>query len=220
MANSFNDFIRSCAKPTTSRYRRRSRYMSSRKRGSEKVVRQRKALCPRWQRRVETHRLEVEEGSQCVRTSKKEMGESEAPDYDYKKITAPGFQSASELCAGSLCGAVRAMRTGADRISRTRVTAAGLTDTSTRCGHWKRRMVEEKTARRPRDSRPSDRRRIKKVSRRPRFFGACGRRAPPKYKRARKTGTKGPSKRSRLSASDVEDAGWGRRSNQASVPNL
>ncbi len=91
-ANSFTDFIEKLRKADyVTVTGGEGRYMISRKRGSEKVVRPEEAL-PSLRDVLETHRLEVEEGVSA--TELEEWVKVEAPDYDYKKF---GFQEFNQL---------------------------------------------------------------------------------------------------------------------------
>jgi hypothetical protein len=91
-ANSFTDFIEKLRKADyVTVTGGEGRYMISRKRGSEKVVRPEEAL-PSLRDVLETHRLEVEEGVSAV--DLEEWVKTEAPDYDYKKF---GFQEFNQL---------------------------------------------------------------------------------------------------------------------------
>jgi hypothetical protein len=91
-ANSFTDFIEKLRKADyVTVTGGEGRYMISRKRGSEKVVRPEEAL-PSLRDVLETHRLEVEEGVSPV--DLEEWVKAEAPDYDYKKY---GFQDFNQL---------------------------------------------------------------------------------------------------------------------------
>jgi uncharacterized LabA/DUF88 family protein len=91
-ANSFTDFIEKLRKADyVTVTGGEGRYMISRKRGSEKVVRPEEALPP-LRDVLETHRLEVEDGVSV--TDLEEWVKAEAPDYDYKKY---GFQDFNQL---------------------------------------------------------------------------------------------------------------------------
>jgi len=91
-ANSFTDFIEKLRKADyVTVTGGEGRYMISRKRGSEKVVRPEEAL-PSLRDVLETHRLEVEDGVSA--TDLEEWVKAEAPDYDYKKF---GFQDFNQL---------------------------------------------------------------------------------------------------------------------------
>jgi hypothetical protein len=91
-ANSFTDFIEKLRKADyVTVTGGEGRYMISRKRGSEKVVRPEEALPP-LRDVLETHRLEVEDGVST--TDLEEWVKAEAPDYDYKKF---GFQDFNQL---------------------------------------------------------------------------------------------------------------------------
>ncbi len=91
-ANSFTDFIEKLRKADyVTVTGGEGRYMISRKRGTDKVVRPEEAL-PTLRDVLETHRLEVEEGVSTV--DLEEWVKAEAPDYDYKKF---GFQDFNQL---------------------------------------------------------------------------------------------------------------------------
>jgi uncharacterized protein (TIGR00288 family) len=91
-ANSFTDFIEKLRKADyVTVTGGEGRYMISRKRGTDKVVRPEEAL-PTLRDVLETHRLEVEEGVSAV--DLEEWVKTEAPDYDYKKF---GFQEFNQL---------------------------------------------------------------------------------------------------------------------------
>ena len=91
-ANSFTDFIEKLRKADyVTVTGGEGRYMISRKRSSEKVVRPEEAL-PTLRDVLETHRLEVEEGISADQLE--EWVKEEAPDYDYKKF---GFQDFNQL---------------------------------------------------------------------------------------------------------------------------
>jgi uncharacterized protein (TIGR00288 family) len=91
-ANSFTDFIEKLRKADyVTVTGGEGRYMISRKRSSEKVVRPEEAL-PVLRDVLETHRLEVEEGVSA--NDLEEWVKAEAPDYDYKKF---GFQEFNQL---------------------------------------------------------------------------------------------------------------------------
>ena len=91
-ANSFTDFIEKLRKADyVTVTGGEGRYMISRKRGTDKVVRPEEAL-PSLRDVLETHRLEVEEGVSA--TDLEEWVKAEAPDYDYKKF---GFQEFNQL---------------------------------------------------------------------------------------------------------------------------
>ena len=91
-ANSFTDFIDKLRKADyVTVTGGEGRYMISRKRGTDKVVRPEEAL-PSLRDVLETHRLEVEEGVSA--TDLEEWVKAEAPDYDYKKF---GFQEFNQL---------------------------------------------------------------------------------------------------------------------------
>ncbi len=91
-ANSFTDFIEKLRKADyVTVTGGEGRYMISRKRGSEKVVRPEEALPP-LRDVLETHRIEVEDGVSA--TDLEEWVKAEAPDYDYKKY---GFQDFNQL---------------------------------------------------------------------------------------------------------------------------
>lgn len=91
-ANSFTDFIEKLRRADyVTVTGGEGRYMISRKRGSEKVVRPEEAL-PVLRDVLETHRLEVEEGVSA--TDLEEWVKTESPDYDYKKF---GFQEFNQL---------------------------------------------------------------------------------------------------------------------------
>jgi uncharacterized protein (TIGR00288 family) len=91
-ANSFTDFIEKLRKADyVTVTGGEGRYMISRKRGSEKVVRPEEAL-PTLRDVLETHRLEMEEGVST--TDLEDWVKGEAPDYDYKKY---GFQDFNQL---------------------------------------------------------------------------------------------------------------------------
>ena len=91
-ANSFTDFIEKLRKADyVTVTGGEGRYMISRKRGSEKVVRPEEAL-PSLRDVLETHRIEVEDGVSA--TDLEEWVRAEAPDYDYKKF---GFQDFNQL---------------------------------------------------------------------------------------------------------------------------
>jgi uncharacterized protein (TIGR00288 family) len=91
-ANSFTDFIEKLRKADyVTVTGGEGRYMISRKRGTDKVVRPEEAL-PTLRDVLETHRLEMEEGVSAV--DLEEWVKAEAPDYDYKKF---GFQEFNQL---------------------------------------------------------------------------------------------------------------------------
>ncbi len=91
-ANSFTDFIEKLRKADyVTVTGGEGRYMISRKRGTDKVVRPEEAL-PTLRDVLETHRLEVEDGVSAV--DLEEWVKTEAPDYDYKKF---GFQEFNQL---------------------------------------------------------------------------------------------------------------------------
>src|SRR5215472_8705844 len=91
-ANSFTDFIEKLRKADyVTVTGGEGRYMISRKRSSEKVVRPEEAL-PTLRDVLETHRLEMEEG--VPSSELEEWVKGEAPDYDYKKF---GFQDFNQL---------------------------------------------------------------------------------------------------------------------------
>jgi len=91
-ANSFTDFIEKLRKADyVTVTGGEGRYMISRKRGTDKVVRPEEAL-PTLRDVLETHRLELEEGVPAG--DLEEWVKTEAPDYDYKKF---GFQDFNQL---------------------------------------------------------------------------------------------------------------------------
>ncbi|HEY3837670.1 MAG TPA: NYN domain-containing protein [Bryobacteraceae bacterium] len=91
-ANSFTDFIEKLRKADyVTVTGGEGRYMISRKRGSDKVVRPEEAL-PTLRDVLETHRIEMEEGVSS--SDLEDWVRSEAADYDYKKY---GFQDFNQL---------------------------------------------------------------------------------------------------------------------------
>jgi hypothetical protein len=91
-ANSFTDFIEKLRKADyVTVTGGEGRYMISRKRGSEKVVRPEEAL-PSLRDVLETHRIEMEDGVSAPELE--DWVKAEAPDYDYKKY---GFQDFPQL---------------------------------------------------------------------------------------------------------------------------
>ena len=91
-ANSFTDFIEKLRKADyVTVTGGEGRYMISRKRGSEKVVRPEEALPP-LRDVLETHRIEMEDGVSADELE--EWVKSEAAEYDYKKY---GFQDFPQL---------------------------------------------------------------------------------------------------------------------------
>jgi uncharacterized protein (TIGR00288 family) len=203
-ANSFTDFIEKLRKADyVTVTGGEGRYMISRKRGTDKVVRPEEAL-PTLRDVLETHRIELEEG--VPTTDLEEWVRVEAPDYDYKKF---GFQDFNQLLNYAQDRFV--VRVSVDETTGITVylgpeflpPALPVAEPAPEPQHEEE--VEEKqpdvpgqpTARSPR---------IKKGLKKTSVVEGGAEAAPAPAKRARKTGTKRASnKKPVLPQADVED---------------